>query len=360
MRVQLKGAGRRDERGAVAIVVGLLIIPMMLLSAFTLDYGMAYAQAQSFASGADSAALAIVSAKRQHINDNPSVPTSCDTIRLSDAGEALTIAKHQADANAPYQLTSAAGQVDVQVQLKCVDKNGADDPNGNLVAKVTVQRNVPTTLGRMAGVTSVTASRNASAALGVAQKVNGLFPLALCDLQADAIVANATAAKTAGLPYPIEKIEGGKVWSADCSAGNNGSGNWGWLDCGDGLNAPAIGGYIANGCKADLTLQGTPPQVTINGAPGNKINSANISGPFDAVLGRTYALPVYDKITGTGATTQYRIIGFIQLKLISYTKDGDLYVQYVNYSPVGDINSLCGIGSITCNAYNAWAIGLTN
>ena len=40
------------------------------------------------------------------------------------------------------------------------------------------------------------------------------------------------------------------------------------------------------------------------------------------------------------------------------TRMAGIYVQYVNYSPVGDINAICGIGGIQCTAYNAWAIGL--
>ena len=63
---------RRDERGGVAMIVALLLVPMMLLIAFTLDLGIAYAQAQAFAAGADSGALAIAEAKRTSLTSHAS------------------------------------------------------------------------------------------------------------------------------------------------------------------------------------------------------------------------------------------------------------------------------------------------
>ncbi|WP_143056271.1 Tad domain-containing protein [Pedococcus cremeus] len=334
-----------------------MTIPLLILAAFTLDFGMTYAQARAFSTGADSAALAIVNAKRSMINAQPSVPTNCRTIVDNDAGASLTLAKAQVDKNGPFGLDTTSGNISVSINLQCLDKNGNADDNGMLKATVRVQRDVPTSLGRMVGVSSVHADKDGSAALGVARQVSGVFPLAICKAEADEIANNATLA---GSPYPIETIAVDKVWNADCSAGSNGSGNWGWLNCGDGLSATDIGSYISNGCKADLTLTGTPPTLTVNGAPGNKINSGNVAGPLSAVLGKTYAFPVYNKISGNGANTNYTIIAFIQLKLISYDGDGNIKVQYVSYSPVGDINNLCGIGNIQCTAYNAWATGLVN
>ena len=120
------------------MIVGLLLVPMMLLVAFALDLGMAYAQAQAYGAGANSGALAIVSAKRANLNAHASAPGNCQSLVTSDAGQALAIAKKQADANRPYDLKATTGQVDVQVSLTCVDKNGAPDPNGVLRVKVTV------------------------------------------------------------------------------------------------------------------------------------------------------------------------------------------------------------------------------
>ena len=61
MRVQLtRDAARRDERGAVAVIVALLMIPMLVLSAFAIDFGNSYSQSRALSTGADSAALAVL------------------------------------------------------------------------------------------------------------------------------------------------------------------------------------------------------------------------------------------------------------------------------------------------------------
>ena len=258
MRVQPK----RDERGAVALTVIGLLVPFLIISAFVVDIGMTYAQGRAFSTGADSAALAVVAAKRSAINTSPDTPVTCASIIADDSivhPNAQEIATAKALANQPFNVGTAEGMV-ISVSLRCVDKDGNPDSTGlgNLKATVTVTRDVPTTLGGMVGVSSLRSSKDASAALGVARQVDGIFPLGICENEANEIVANATAANALGLPYPIEKIDVDKVWKADCSIGG-GSGNWGWLNCGSGVSAVDIGMYISQGCKADLTLSGTPP-----------------------------------------------------------------------------------------------------
>lgn len=336
----------------MAAITVIVLVPLLLMVAFILDLGMAYAQAHAFSAGADSAALAIANAKKATLTANPSAGGNCASLVAADAGQALAIAKKQADANRPYDLKATTGQVDVQVQLTCVDENGLADPNGMLRATVTVQRDVPTTLGKLAGVDSIRASRNAKAGLGVAQGVAGVFPLAICEDQADAIIANAT-----GSPYPLETIDVNKVWKADCST-KKGSGNWGWLECG-GNGTPTLVDAILNGCDIDLTLTGDPPTATVDGTPGNKINAGPVRTALDSVKGRVFPFPVYDKITGNGAGTAYRVIGFINLTFVNHDKDGNITVRYVSYTPVGELNPACGIGAGSCTAYNAYVSGLS-
>ena len=126
-----------------------------------------------------------------------------------------------------------------------------------------MQRDVPTTLGKLAGVNSVKASRKAGAGLGSSQHERRAFPLTICDDQAKAIMSRAISS-----PYPIEVIDVNKVWKADCSS-KNGSGNWGWLDCG-GNGTPGLVDAILNGCDIDLTLTGTPPTITVDGTAGQQ------------------------------------------------------------------------------------------
>src|SRR4029079_9205792 len=59
MRVLLRRRfHQRDERGAVALIVGLLSIVLLGISAFTADFGMAYVTKRQLSSASDAAALA--------------------------------------------------------------------------------------------------------------------------------------------------------------------------------------------------------------------------------------------------------------------------------------------------------------
>ena len=49
---------RRDERGAVALIVAGLVVVLVGISAFTVDFGMAYATKRQLSSAADAASLA--------------------------------------------------------------------------------------------------------------------------------------------------------------------------------------------------------------------------------------------------------------------------------------------------------------
>ena len=368
MRVQLTKP--QGERGAVAVTVALLTIPLLILAAFTVDFGMAYAQGQAYGTGADSAALAIVNAKREPLLAPPAVPPTCDQIRTADAAlgasdpaKASNIALVQVNANTNFgtQLT----QSDVTTTLSCT-------PEGVLRADVAVRRNVPTSFGGLVGVSSIKADRNAAAALGIAKKVTGVFPMAICTLQAEEIVNHAAAS---GEPYPAEVIKSDKVWGSGALCQpqqGNGSGNWGWLDCGNGVSVPDLVNYINSGCNASLVLSGSnPPTTTIDGTPGNKVNASGLQSALLAALDKVYAFPVYTTISGQGSGTEYTITGFIQLKLCAGAgKTGtcydntvpmgsdDLQVRYVAYVPVGQINALCGIGGASCPSFNSYVTNL--
>ena len=59
MRVLLKRRLRqRDQRGAIALIVGLLSILLLGISAFTVDFGMAYTTKRQLSTAADAASLA--------------------------------------------------------------------------------------------------------------------------------------------------------------------------------------------------------------------------------------------------------------------------------------------------------------
>ncbi|MBR7743894.1 pilus assembly protein [Phycicoccus sp. BSK3Z-2] len=391
---QVRDSAARDERGAVALTVVGLIVPFLLIGAFVVDLGMAYAQAQAFASGADSAALAVAREKQDDMNEKPTTLTNCGALLADDpdAARAGETARRQVQANRPFDLSE--DDITVNVRLACVPVNGGPAGSGVLKVTVDVTREVPTALGKVAGVDSIRAARTGNAGVSGARRVGGVFPLAICDKQANAIRANPTATTT---------IETDKVWQPGCATGNagggngggnngggnngggngggnngggngggnngggngggnngggsnSGAGNWGWLDCGATNNSTqGLADRIRNGCTLP-PLAGNPASVQMGGQPGNRDNAGPVRDAMQDKVGDSLAFPVYDLVTSQGSGAEYRVVGFITLKIIAIT-NGEVTVQYQAYSPTAEFDGSCGLGA-GCASYNVTAVGL--
>jgi Flp pilus assembly protein TadG len=368
VRVQLRP--RRRERGAVAVTVAVLMIPLSILMAFTVDFGMAYAQRTALATGSDSAALAIVGTKRDFLVSNPGVITSCAALLAHDAMlpagsplKASTIAVAQLNGNAPFG--DAVQAADITANLSCT---GA----GILEAEVGVGRDVRTTFGGLAGVSTVHVETGAQAGLGVARQVGGVRPVGVCIHQAQDIMDHAVADAAAGQPYRAELIALTKIWqgSQSCSA-SGGAGNWGWIDCGQGNSASALGNALQNGCPGPLTLNPTtPPSLSLTGSPGNMGNSSHAREAMTAMLDDEMTLPVYDTYSGNGNNATFRVIGFITVAVCGFDANirgacfdsavgvdsNEIQVRYVSYAAIGQLGNTCGIGA-AC-AYNTYVTKL--
>ena len=374
MRVQLTWLGGRrlhrrendGERGAVAVTVALLLIPLAILSAFVLDFGNAFAQRQALVAGADSAALSVVAKQQQLAVASPG--KTCAQLVADDtalpagsANKSTNIALGYINNNAPFGAVLTAS--DITVALSC---NTVGTPA--LQATVIVKKNVPTSFGRLAGVNSLTVDRRSQAAMGVAYKVANFRPIGLCTYQAQDIVAHATADAAAGVPYRGELISLSKIWNGSQTCdGGGGSGNWGWLDCGQGNGASALGAVLATGCPGSLALNTatTPPSVLISGSPGNAASNTPVHDGMAAIMDQVVEFPVYDTYTGNGSGVDYRVIGFLSLKMCGYDittrgacydstqpmSSNDLQVRYADYHPLGSLGGTCTIGS-PC-AYNS-------
>ena len=151
-------------------MVALLAIPVSILTAFTMDFGATYAKRQALSSGADSGALAVINQKRQLVFANPTVYTTCASLLATDplSTAAKTTVVSQINKNSQYGET--VGAANVTAALSC--------QGSNLVVDVGVDTNVPTTLGRLVGVSSLRANRVAQAVI----KVGGKSDCGLCIL----------------------------------------------------------------------------------------------------------------------------------------------------------------------------------
>lgn len=141
-----RNAHPTDDRGAVAVIVALFMSIFLLLLAFTVDFGRAYATKAQLQSAADSAALAAA-------RDLPLASGSCAT---NPSATACQVALDYALANG-----APAGEVDVESPY---------GGNGRSIA-VEVTQTVPYFLGPLFGlpeqtITARAAAVKASTALG--------------------------------------------------------------------------------------------------------------------------------------------------------------------------------------------------
>ena len=126
---------------------------------------------------------------------------------------------------------------------------------------MTVTKKQARNFGKAVGAAPITLTRTSVADLGVRNNPSGVMPIGLCQYQANTIINHAASDALAGLPHRTELITLSKVWTGNQTCdGVDGSGNWGWLDLGQGNGANALGDLIAaGGTTAEVTVTGNPP-----------------------------------------------------------------------------------------------------
>ena len=343
-------------------MVALLSVVLLVMLAFTADFGMAYAQRQALGAGADSAALAIVHS--EYVKQLKDPARTCSSTVAVDGAAARSIALAQVNENAPFGKPLTASQL--QVNLTCV---GA----GALSASVRVSKTVPRTFGKVAGSAGININRSSVANLAVVNHVTDVEPIGLCRYQAQAIIDDAAADLSANQPNRAESISFNKIWTGNRTCdGSGGAGNWGWLDLGQGIGESALGEAIKNGSSTPLTVSGSPPSLTLEGAPGNRANGNPVHDGMSAIMDKTVVLPVYGSYQGDGANVTYTINGFLTVQMCGYDKTitgtcydpavpmtgDDMQVKFVSYAPVGKLDSVCGLGDTSCS-FDSFATGLT-
>jgi hypothetical protein len=143
MRVLLRRRGqRRDQRGAFAIIVGLLSLVLLGISAFTVDFGMAYATKRQLSTASDAASLAADKYYKDNYQGLCTVPGNDPKHPSAANANVLAQAENQADSlftqNYP-EGTAADGTITdvkcsgtgVQVTYSASGKSGS--PFGQLL-----------------------------------------------------------------------------------------------------------------------------------------------------------------------------------------------------------------------------------
>lgn len=258
-----------EERGASAVIVGLLMIPLIGCLAITLDVGAIYAERAQLQNGADASAIAIA---RKCAKTG-----SCDG--------AAAIAQTFANKNA-NDLAAAVDSVTY--------------PTSHSVRVVTSTKEAGTgatairhPFAAIIGTDSTTVGAAATAEWGSPGASALVLPLAIsiCEFtpalngtrQLIRYDQNLTCPRPDGHPIP---------------------GGFGWLD-------------LINGECASYTDVGTLPSDTGNNFPG--VCNTTMNG----IKGSTIIVPIFDGATGTGQHASYNIYGFAAFTITGWKFSGN-------------------------------------
>lgn len=269
MRRLRRGRAARlcDERGAVAVMVALFMVPLLGVAAIAVDVGALHADRAQLRNAADAAALAIAA---------DCARGSCgSTVATATSLASENFAADDAVLGAPTVAVSGT-RVTVTVTAR----------QSHWFAPV---------LGANSSQVSATAVAESQ---GVAT-ATGALPLAVATCQYAQLTSGGLTDRT------VRKLVTG---GAPCLSprGKPLPGGFGWLD------TDATGG-----CQVTATVGAQVGSDTGNTLP----NACKRTGHLDGLVNTTVLLPIFDEAGGQGNNGWYRVQGWAAFHLTGYSFD---------------------------------------
>ncbi|KRF24174.1 MULTISPECIES: pilus assembly protein TadG-related protein [unclassified Phycicoccus] len=230
---------RRDERGAVAVTVAMLMVVLVGIGAFTVDFGVSYVSTRQLQTASDSAALAAATKYGQ-------LPGSCAVLAADTAAKAAV----QSGVTS-YREENRAGSTGSITSVAC-------SPDGKaLDITYSSAGSTESFLGGVFGHSSgYNSTKSATARVQVPTQGIGVRPYALCG----SILPSVTT-----FPSPVFQMDLPSTGNSLCP-GAASSGNWWSIDCPE---APSnsntyLGEATLNGCTDPISI--VPNQGTRTGS----------------------------------------------------------------------------------------------
>lgn len=266
------------ERGAVAVIVAILLVVLLGFGAIAVDVGLLYAEKAQLQNGADAGALGIAQACAKDTADPKCSSTSSLAKDLADKNSLDNLSNVQSvDLDVPNRKVTVtadpleAGRTDNQVSLYFANIFGI--PASSVVAKSSVVWGSPSK-----GITP--------------------FPLTISVCQVNGMIDGATQL--------IRSHSSNH--NSDCPQGPSGSdtpGGFGWLT----QDPSGCGAYI------DLAINESGADTGNDGPShcNDILNgwAADINAGKDVII----LLPVYNSVIGTGSGTSYDVKAFAAFKV---------------------------------------------
>lgn len=266
-------ADSKNERGAVSVIVAILLVTLLGFVAIAVDVGVIYSERAQLQNGADAAAIAISQKCAKAVTDPQCSTTS-------------TLAQDLANQNAldgmskvhTIELDKAAGKVSVTTSAK--EKGGADNSVSLFFADVL-------------GIPTKEVGARSSAVWGTPSKGPVILPLAIAHCK-----LNIPAGGAAGPEQVLEQSVNG------CGGI---PGGFGWIQ--------------TTSTKCSITATAGAPSnsgIWFSSDTGASVPSTCTAADFTQINNQTVLLPLYDIATGTGSSGKYYIKGFAAFHVTGY------------------------------------------
>ena len=193
-----------EERGAVAVTVALLMIVIVGIGAFTVDFGMSYVSTRQLQAASDSAALAAASKYGE-------ISGSCTVLAADSAARAACRAPSTA-----YRTDNRAGSTGSITSVACSPDGKALDITYNSAGST--ESALGGIFGQSGGYNS---AKSATARVQVPTSGIGVRPYALCGSLLPSITT---------FPSPVFRMDLPSTGNSMCP-GAASSGNWWSIDC---------------------------------------------------------------------------------------------------------------------------------
>jgi hypothetical protein len=280
---------RNERQSGQATVISVIFMTVLIaMAAAVLDIGSWYRADRALQSTVDAAALAAA----QALPENPA--------------QAELLALQYAEKN--------GGDVDITEIAFSSTAFGTD------TVTVDAKAPAPGFFSRIFGIDSVTVGAKAKARAGGANQFKYVAPIVVDE-------------KHPGLQCTPNPCEGQQVLKYQHLKNNgspDGSGNFGFINLSDegGTGTSTLGEWIMKGFSGYLGLKDYDART------GNPFSSSNVKGSLEARLGSVLLFPIYRKLTGSGTSAKYEIVGWVGFRISGMKLQGNNEELYGEFTEV--------------------------
>ncbi len=316
------------RKGAIAVFTAVLMVPLLGMVAFSVDYGYLLKKRADLQRAADAAALAAVRDLVPDSNGNQDLTKVRATVR------------QYADLNISEVVDFTVLDSDIEIgrydPMNVYDNftilNWGTFDTVRVTLRYDTQANSPVSLF-FASIFGINDSNVNATATAVLQKASILTP------------------GVGVLPFSIPKDEWdmtdpGDIWSVygdgrlEDDIGGTIPGNWGTCDIGsstnstsdmrdqilDGLRQKDLDALYADSRIPSNTEIDSTQNLYLNGDPGL---SSGMKSAVEAIHGKTKLIPIYDSVAGAGSNVEFHVVGWAVCEIVDSHWGGskNTYVQ---------------------------------